>query len=242
VDDLCIVQISDLHNSTFGTGNARLLQKIEEQEPDIIVITGDLIVSSEDNLDVATEFIRNISTIAPVYCSLGNHEIEYEERTGINIRDRYTEAGATVLNQEYVDVEVKGQQLRIGGIYGYCLPEQFQSGNTVSSELLFMRDFEDTDRYTVLLSHLPYPWIDYGFCGDYDVDMIFTGHIHGGQVRIPFVGGLYEPEIGWFPGRCAGVYVDSETTVILSRGLGSASEKLPRINNIPEIVVVSLSS
>lgn len=237
---ITIVQLSDLHNAVFGEDNADLIQAIISSNPDLILITGDLLISSEDDTDIATSLISSLSSIAPVYFSYGNHELEYEERTGENIASLFTAAGATVLDESYVDITVNGTQLRIGGVYGYCLPEQYGKTTENSDELKFMREFEDTDRYKILLSHLPYSWVDYGLTADYDVDLIFTGHVHGGQIRLPFIGGLCEPEIGWFPGQCAGVYESNGTTTVLSRGLGSAGEKLPRWNNPPEVVMVKL--
>lgn len=238
--DVRMVQLSDLHNSSFGCQNVRLIQKINNYKPDLILITGDLLISGEDNIDVATDLITRLSAIAPVYCSMGNHELEYEVRTGQDIAKIYEAAGATLLDQSYADITINGQNLRIGGIYGYCLLEEYLFSDQSVESLQFMRDFENTDRYTILLSHLPYAWINYGFMKKYDVDLIFSGHIHGGQIRIPLIGGLYEPEMKWFPGRSAGIYSENNAITILSRGLGSANEKLPRFNNIPEIVVVNL--
>lgn len=238
--EIRIIQLTDLHNAVFGKNNNRLVEKIRLQNPDMILLTGDLIISDEDDISVATELINNLSEIAEVYFSLGNHEIEYMERTGTDITKEYTSAGAIVLDESYIDTEIKGQKIRIGGVYGYCLPECFSTSKN-STELKFMRSFEKTDNYKILLSHLPYAWVNYGFSKDYDVDLIFTGHIHGGQVRLPFVGGVFEPEIGWFPGKCAGIYHESDTTTILSRGLGSDKEKFSRFNNIPEFIVVEIS-
>lgn len=238
---LCMVQLSDLHNSSFGHQNARLLQKVNNCHPDIILITGDLLISGTDDIDVATDLITHLSAIAPVYCSMGNHELEYNARTGQDIVKIYEAAGATVLDQSYVDITIKGQNLRIGGIYGYCLPEKYLFSEESINSLKFMREFENTDSYTILLSHLPYAWINYGFTECYDIGLVFSGHIHGGQMRFPLIGGLYEPEMKWFPGRSAGMYSENNTITILSRGLGSANEKLPRFNNIPEIVVVNLT-
>lgn len=239
-NDITIALISDLHNSVFGEKNDKILSIIQESTPDLILITGDLLVSSQDDTSVATSLISNLLSIAPVYFSYGNHELEYEERTGENCEEIFSDVGADVLNKNYVDVIVNGIQLRIGGIYGYCLPEKYGYSVDTSEELRFMREFEDTDSYKILLSHLPYSWINYGLSEYYDIDLIFSGHVHGGQVRLPFIGGLWEPELGWFPGRCSGMYEYESTTVVLSRGLGSAKEKLPRWNNPPEVVIVGI--
>ena len=233
-----IAHLTDLHNHSFGTDNEELIARVAEQQPDLILISGDLIISSEDDLSIAVDLLRALTAIAPVCCSLGNHELEYEQRTGVDPASVYTQAGAMVLDKDYVDLLVNGQAVRIGGIYGYCLSERFQTHD--EEEVAFLREFEDSDAYKILLAHLPYSWTDYGMSADYAVDLVLTGHSHGGQIRLPFIGAIYEPELKWFPGQCAGVYQDSGTTTILSRGLGSANEKLPRLNNVPELVVVDL--
>lgn len=235
-----LVQLSDIHSNIFGTDNQELITKIENINPDMIVMTGD-IINSEDTLDKVENIkflISELAHIAPVYGTLGNHEIEYMEHTDEDLVKQFSEAGAIILDSEYRDLEVKGQQIRIGGIYGYCLPERYPSAN---DEVKFLRTFEATDSYKILLSHLPYAWVNYGFTADYDIDLIFSGHVHGGQVRIPLIGGLYDPEIGFFPGNVRGIYKENNTTVVLSSGLGSNKKKLPRFNNIPEIVVIKLN-
>ena len=240
---LRIVQLTDLHNSVFGKGNERLIRKVREQQPDLILLTGDMLNQYEERTDVPVDLIRELSQIAPVYASYGNHEEQHEKNYGTDLRAIFTEAGATVLEYDWVDVEVKGQKLRIGGIYGYCMAGYYlKTDETDEMETAFLDDFCDTDRTKLLLCHMPVAWIKYGSLDYWDTDYVFAGHAHGGQVRIPFVGGLYAPDQGWFPGRCEGLFFskDGEHTLILSRGLGTSRSKLPRLNNIPEILVLDL--
>lgn len=234
-----LVHLTDLHNSKFGKDNARLIKKVCEQNPDLICITGDLLNMNENNVDIATKLISQLSKDYPVYVSLGNHElgykyIELEDLTGI-----YEKTGATVLEFEYQDVSVNGQKIRIGGLYGYDLPET----NEVSrdNEAEFLMEFQESESFKLLLTHMPYGWYRAGSLDYWDVDLVLAGHTHGGQIRIPFVGGLYAPDIGWFPGREEGLYYskDMRHVMVLSRGLGS-TESIPRFNNIPEIVVVDI--
>ncbi len=237
-----IVQLSDLHNSEFGDGNSRLIEKVKAQQPDVIFLTGDLVTQSEDGCEVAVELISALSQIAPVYASLGNHELEYQANFAVDIAKIYSDAGATVLEKRYVDIEINGQPIRLGGIYGYCMPDKYPvTSNSRQQELDFLYDFQNTDRYTILLSHNPTCWLRNTSLDDWDVACVFAGHTHGGQVRLPFAGGIYAPDLGWFPGRLAGLYHsgDGSKTLVLSRGLGSSS-KVPRVNNIPEIVVVDI--
>ena len=237
-----IVQLTDLHNSVFGAHNKRLVEKVSEQEPDLIVITGDLINLKEERTDIAEELIEQLAFIAPVYVSYGNHEMAYEKNYGADLAAVYTAVGATVLEREWVDLTIKGQQIRLGGIYGYCLPgDLLKTGEARKGECSFLESFQDTEQYKILMCHVPFCWIAVGSLDYWKADCVLCGHVHGGQVRIPFVGGLWAPDQGWFPGRECGLYFskDGSKTMVLSRGLGN-TDQLPRFNNIPEILVLDL--
>ncbi len=237
-----IVQLTDLHNAEFGEGNSRLIDKVKAQEPDMIVLTGDLVTYSQEGHTVVVELISALSEIAPVYASLGNHEEEYQARFGVDIEKAYLDAGATVLEKTYLDLEVNGQPVRLGGIWGYCLPEEYVVNNiSRKSDCDYLHEFQNTDRYTILLAHNPTCWIINGSLDAWDVDCVFAGHAHGGQVRLPLIGDLYAPDLGYFPGRLEGLFHsgDGSKTLVLSRGLG-ASGWAPRFWNLPEIVVVDL--
>lgn len=236
---LRILQLTDLHNSEFGENNSRLLTVVRTQFPDLILLTGDLLNSNEQRTDIATNLITQLCEIAPVYCSNGNHEIEYQEKYGVDVDELYREAGAAVLEKEYQDITVDNQKIRIGGIYGYCLPGD--TGEDRPEETTFLKDFQKTNLPTILMCHMPVCWMINGSLDAWDVDYVFSGHVHGGEVILPFIGGLYGPDFGWFPGRMEGIFTseDNEKTLILSRGLGT-SERIPRFNNIPEIIVVDI--
>jgi len=237
-----VVQITDLHNSEFGHANEKLIAMVREQKPDLILITGDLLNSDEKTTSIATDLIRSLCEIGSVYVSMGNHELEHEEAYGTDMALLYQQAGATVLDWKYEDVEVNGQQLRLGGAYGYCIPAKYLETNEADpEECVFLTEFQNTDRYTILMSHMPVGWLFNDGLNEWDIDFIFSGHVHGGEVILPFIGGLWAPDFGWFPGKLQGVYTseDGEKNLVLSRGLGT-TEKIPRFNNIPEVVVVDL--
>ena len=240
-----IVQLSDLHNSLFGENNRRLTAKVAAEEPDLILITGDLLNQKEERTDVAVDLIRQLSAVAPVYVSWGNHEQGYESRYNVSLKDLYQEAGATVLDYEWAEIGVNGQTVRLGGVYGYGLPKELHDEAKPMEEefFRFLLDFEDTAELTILMCHMPVSWLRYGSLNSWDIDYVFAGHDHGGQIRIPFVGGLWAPDQGWFPGRECGLYFseDGESTLILTRGLGN-TDKYPRFNNIPEIVTVDFKA
>ena len=237
-----LVQITDLHNSIFGENNQDLLDLVTEQSPDLILITGDLLNSNESETDIATNLISGLGSIAPVYVSLGNHEVEYQQNYGIDITQLYEDTGAVVLDRQYQDLEVNGQKVRLGGIYGYCLPEKYLETNEANpEECVFLSDFQNTDLYTILMCHMPVCWLLNDGLDEWDVDCVLAGHVHGGQIILPLIGGLYAPDMGWFPGKLQGLYSsgDGSSTMVLSTGLGN-TESVPRFNNIPEVVTVDI--
>lgn len=237
-----LLHLTDLHNSEFGENNQKLIARMASQSPDLILITGDLLNSDESGTDSVVNLISSLCNIASVYVSLGNHELEYEQNYHTDISSLYEYAGATVLNRQYEDITINNQPLRIGGIYGYCLPDKYlETGEADLGECMFLWDFENTDRYKILLSHLPIAWLKNDGLEEWDIDCVFSGHLHGGQVILPGIGGVYAPDMGWFPGRLRGVFdsKDEKRHLVLSAGLGN-TEIVPRFNNIPEIVCVDL--
>ena len=237
-----IVQLTDLHNSGFGEKSSRLIGLVREQDPDLILLTGDLLNEDREGTETAENLIRGLSEIAPVYASLGNHEIGYEHKYGTDLRALYADAGARVLDFEWTDTEVKNLPVRLGGLYGYCLPAKYlKTGEARENETAFLSEFQNTDRTTILMCHMPVCWILNESLDEWNIDLVFSGHAHGGQIIIPYIGGLWAPDQGWLPGRLWGVYPskDEKKHLILSRGLGS-NEIIPRFNNIPEITVVDL--
>lgn len=237
-----IVQLTDLHNSEFGDHNSQIVEKVAAEEPDLILITGDLLNSDENRTDIATDMIKGLAPIAPVYVSYGNHEAAFEEKYGTDLRALYSEAGATVLEYDWQDITVNGQAVRLGGIFGYCMAAKYRETHEANEEeCIFLDEFGASDSFKVLMCHMPLCWIVSSSLDDWGVDCVLAGHIHGGQIRIPFVGGLWAPDQGWFPGRSSGLYYseDGKNVLVVSRGLGSR-EKIPRFNNVPEILTLDL--
>ena len=189
-DALRIVQLTDLHSREFGEGNERLIHQVTEQKPDLIFMTGDMLDNGDAGPEVVLGLIRELSKIAPVYYGHGNHERQWEKKNGILLAPLLTEAGATVLDCSYADVTVNGQELRIGGYYGYYrVPHMTQNDPTAQeAENTFFDEYEDTDRLKLLLCHIPTAWLDWNYIDKYPVDIVFSGYYHGGMIRIPFVG------------------------------------------------------
>ena len=228
-----IVQLTDLHNSTFGENNKKLIEKIKLENPDIITMTGDIINSDTENFDVLLNLVEKLHKIAPIYFSLGNHE--YENRYLNEIIKEVEHAGAIVLEENYKDIVVNGNNIRIGGVYHYIIPNMYKT----PSMYKFLQEFADTDNFTLLLAHVPDSYVLWGGHTVLYPDIILSGHYHGGLIRIPFIGGIFAPEQGFFPKYDAGKYEIEQVKIIISKGLGTSS-KIPRINNIPEISVIIL--
>ena len=237
-----IVQLTDLHNSQYGENNSKLIALVEEQAPDLIVMTGDMLNRDDPNTEIVEQLIRNLVPIAPVYYGYGNHETGWEDKYQRDLHEVFSAAGAIVLESEYVDFEIKGQQLRIGGYMGFWLQPHMMTHDPDQQEreFQFFRDFADTDRQMILLNHIPTSWLDWHYIDTAPAGIAFCGHYHGGVVRIPFLNqGLYAPYVGWFPPYTKGVFQGKKTTCILSSGLGNEYH-VPRMNNPPEIVVLDL--
>ena len=231
-----IAQVSDLHNAVFGENNAELLQILSECKPNIIVVTGDLVDAEHTDIDVALDFAKEAAQIAGTYYVTGNHEgslSQYDElKTGLE------SMGVVVLEDASIQLEYKGEAITLIGLSD---PSFTLKGNMLG-EVPAMVDTKlrgligDKDDYTILLSHRPELFETYVNCG---VDLVLSGHAHGGQFRLPFIGGLVAPNQGLFPKYDAGLYTKGDTNMIVCRGLGNSIIPI-RFNNRPEIVLLEL--
>ena len=232
-----IAQVSDLHNAEFGEGNSKLIQLLSQTEPDIIVLTGDLIDSRQTDIKIALAFARKAMKIAPVYFVSGNHEARVSEYEDLKMG--LAEAGVIVLENQKVEITREGESITLMGIDDPSFQENYLFGD---SEGVAKQAIETllrvSDGYTVLLSHRPELFELYVETG---MDLVFSGHAHGGQFRLPFIGGLVAPNQGFFPKYDAGLFSEENTTMIVSRGVGNSIVPL-RFNNRPEIIVVMLNN
>ena len=240
--EIHIVQLSDLHNLQFGENNSELIDEVKKHHPDLIFMTGDMINKDTQDLNQLKNLVIESCKIAPVYFGFGNHERVWQNSYSSDLSQIIEECGATVLENDYVDLEINGNSVRIGGYSGYYGTPHMVSDDADYQEKFwqFQRSFEDTDRLKLLLAHIPTPWVDWDYTNKYDVDVIFSGHYHGGGINVPFAGGLYAPYVGYWPENIEGVFYGSKGVCVLSTGLGS--EHVPRFNNPPQIVVARLVS
>lgn len=222
-----IVQISDLHNATFGKDNQRLVKKIEVLNPDMIVITGDMVDSNRPNVDVALDFATQAAKICPTYYITGNHENWLSEGDKQRLLKGLSDAGVICLSDETTDIKVKNSTFTLIG-----LNDESLRGNTLQN----LVKKQDEAQLQILLAHEPQYLEKYAMS---KVDLVLAGHAHGGQFRIPFVGGLVAPDQGFFPEYTEGVHVDGQTTMVISRGLGNSVVPL-RLFNLPEVVCIDI--
>lgn len=238
-----VVYLSDLHGKEFGTDNQDLLELIAAQEPDLITLGGDIFNNNADGaeIDAMCALIRRASALAPVYFCMGNHEAYYVSLHGSGLEDRIREAGAVILDSEYVDLELNGNPVRLGGYMGfYRQPAMMSSGAQIQRDYDFMDAFESSERFKLLLNHIPTSWIDWNYRSKYAVDLVLCGHYHGGVIRIPLLKqGLFAPYVGWFPPYTEGLFQGEKAVCILSTGLAGHG-KIPRFFNPPELCVVDL--
>lgn len=237
--------ISDLHDHTFGEKNEELVQMLKEQEPDLILMAGDMINDISKDSHVAVELIEQVKDIAPVYYSLGNQEEDYIGRGTSDLLNELKDAGAIVLDESYQDIQVNGNAIRLGGMYDYAFA--LDGNNTTTKESMrpslyqFLTDFQDTDSYRLMMAHRPDSFIFGDATRTWEIDLVVSGHNHGGQVILPFLGGIYGGDQGWFPKYVDGVHHFKKVkNMVITRGLGSGEEKLPRFNNKPEVVMIYL--
>ena len=231
-DGFKIAQVSDLHNTEIGKDNEKLLSILKESEPDIIVITGDMVDLRNTKINIALAFAEQAVKIAPCYYVTGNHEVYVEEYE--DLKNGLIELGVTVLDDAKTEIELSGEKITLIGVGdpSFSWTDNETLVNDKLNELI-----SEQDGYTILLSHRPELFKTYV---KHNVDLVFSGHAHGGQFRIPFVGGVIAPNQGLFPKYDAGIYTEGETTMVVSRGIGNSIIPF-RVNNRPEVVLVELS-
>lgn len=235
-DGMKILQISDLHHRKFGENQRKIVDKATALMPDIIVITGDLVSRDERNFSAAGAFCSELSRLAPVYFSAGNHELDLPE----DVRSKYYEvlrnAGVRLLLNE-TDTIIRGASAVT--IAGAALDISVYHNGKFSYKRLNPYSADELAKYigvrercTVLLMHNP---LIFDSVASWNPDLVLSGHVHGGVVRMPFIGGLLSPERRFFPKYTKGLYCKGRSLLYVSAGLGKL-----RFLNPPEINLITL--
>ncbi len=232
-DSYRIAQVSDLHNNKLGKDNEKLISTLKNTQPDIIAVTGDLIDSRNTNVEIAVDFMKKAVEIAPCYYINGNHEARVPNEY-TTLKESLSDLGVIILENECVNLSINDDTINLIGVSD----PDFQS--EVSSIYIdsTIGGLDYSDGFTILLSHRPELFDVYA---KNNIDLTLTGHAHGGQFRLPFVGGLFAPHQGVFPKYDSGLFTKNETNMIVSRGIGNSIFPF-RFNNRPEIVVVELKT
>ncbi len=228
-----IAQVSDLHNAQIGGDNQKVLDLLEESNPDIIVFTGDIVDSRRTDFDVAVDFAKRAEDIAPCYYVCGNHESRLTDYQ--NLVRRLENIGVTVLQNQKIRLELGGEYITLLGIVDPAFYNEYPSENDdeyVSKTLTNLMG--EDDGFRVVLSHRPELVKTYA---QFNLDVVFSGHAHGGQFILPLIGGLFAPSQGLFPDYTQGVHTVENTKLVISRGVGNSAFPF-RFNNRPEVVVI----
>ncbi|MBQ8175947.1 MAG: metallophosphoesterase [Oscillospiraceae bacterium] len=239
-DGFKIIHLTDLHNKVFGNNNEPLLNLIEPEQPDLIVMTGDMISHSAPNTEQFLSLVKNLCKLCPVYYVNGNHELsDLDEIEFTRVANVLSEHGAVCLDNTSVEFYRGNEYIRLCGL---CYTAEYYRGvreykrNWKSFMLTDMIDYlgiNQPDDFTLLLAHNP---LDFDVYAEWGADLTFSGHIHGGFIRLPIVKGLVSPERKLFPKYKEGLYKINDSSLVVSRGLGNI-----RINNPPEVVAVRLN-
>ena len=229
-----IVVVSDLHNAEFGKDNSRLIRLIEKEKPDMIAITGDFIDSDRTDIGTVERLVQKLVEIAPCYYVTGNHEAwsgeQYQE-----LEKFLLDESVVVLRNESVTLTKDHETIQLAGLDDPDFPNKTASLSLHTTEAK-LNNMNLTDDYCILLAHRPEDFKTYA---DLGIDLVLSGHTHGGQFRIPLIGGIVAPNQGLFPKYDAGLYTENNTTMIISRGIGNSVVPI-RFNNRPELISVEL--
>ncbi len=236
-DGYKIAQVSDLHNAEFGKENQNLIDVLNKEKPNVIVITGDMLDSRRPGYEHNLSFAKKAVEIAPCYFVPGNHEAQSNQYP--ELKEGLINAGVNIIEDGKEVIRINGYKINLYGICDPLIKNKNFSGDskTVTKKRLNEFDFNENE-FNILLSHRPENFEIYT---EYDIDLVLSGHAHGGQFRIPFIGGIYAPNQGLFPEYDSGLYTKNDTNMIVSRGLGKSIVPF-RINNDPEVVLIELKS
>ena len=234
-DGFRVAQISDLHNAELDKGNQKLLALLNSAKPDIVVFTGDIVDSRRTNISKALKLVEETVKIAPCYYVTGNHESRLSTAVYGELESGLQSLGVTVLHDETALLERDGEQISLVGLDDFEFAENHYGKDNHTKEYLQNLIPEN---FSILLTHRPNEFALYSETG---AELTLCGHVHGGQFRLPWIGGIYAPDQGLFPKYDGGLYERNGAKMAVSRGVGNSLFPF-RVNNRPELVVTELRS
>lgn len=233
-DGFTIAHVSDLHNTSFGENNKKLLDRLKKMNPDLIAVTGDIVDSRRTDTDVAASFMKKALEIAPVYYVTGNHESRIDNSEGF--LEDIRRLGVKLLENESVSIKRNNEEINLSGISDPAFVSDYLFDDEASAVSRSLENLVKKSKFNILLAHRPEFFSLYAKEG---FDLVLSGHAHGGQFRLPIIGGFIAPGQGIFPEYDSGLYEKNGTQMIVSRGLGNSIIPL-RIFNRPEIITIVL--
>lgn len=238
-DGYKIVQLSDLHSKSFGNNNEMLIDMIDKESPNIIVMTGDMVTANEKDFTVFYSLVKELTKKYRVYYVYGNHEGELSLKLKSEITAFLKENGVIVLDNDYISIEKNDEKINL---YGLCYTQKYYSYKGGKKHIITENYIKnklgtiDKNKYNILLTHNPLFFDAYS---GYGFDLTLSGHVHGGLIRLPFIGGILSPERKFFPQYSAGVYEKGNSKLVVSRGLSRGTKGF-RFFNRPDVVSITL--
>jgi len=243
-ENLKVIILSDLHDRSFGMGNEKLIAAIRLENPDAIMVVGDMLVARKPTSYIKVQaFLTEIAKICPVYYSNGNHEQRLKEDPKIyGSYEEYIKelipAGVKILENDSIYMRESSVRIRVSGLELSCEGYRRSGSKSVSAkEVRNLLGEADLDSYQILLAHAPTFYPAYKRWG---ADLVLSGHTHGGLIRIPNWRGVITPQGRFFPKYSGGLYKEGSQALVVSRGLGSHTVNV-RLLNQPELIVLTLS-
>lgn len=233
-----IVQISDLHKKKFGTMNSRLVNKIRSLSPSLIMMTGDMASRQGTDLIPLESLLCSCTKICPVYYSLGNHENDMDKSEFEKLLAIFQHSTVTMLKNQSADIYINNKNIHITGLCYSRANFRNKKCGFKGLKPYLINDINEAvglkeDKYTILLAHNPMYLDTYASWG---ADLVLSGHVHGGVIKLPFIGGILSPERKFFPQYYSGIYKKDNTVMYVNSGLGKL-----RIFNPPEITLIEFS-
>lgn len=236
-DGTRILHLSDLHSKEFGKDSIRLINKINEVNPDIILITGDMVNASDKDFSTFLNLAQSIASRYECYYIVGNHELDLSNEDYNNIMNSLKSYGITILDNEKAELTRDDEKINLYGMWyniRFYMGKEMLTSNIIKTII----GEDDTENFDILLTHNPRYFEAYN---DWGADLVLSGHVHGGMVRLPFVGPVFAPERTLFPKYSEGEYKDGNSSMIVSRGLGRGTNGF-RLFNRPEVGMIVLHS
>lgn len=242
-DDIKVVFLSDLHGKCYGTNNYKLVYAVRKEKPDLILVGGDMLTRAEESTDAtAYELMKNLVRIAPVYLANGNHEQkmreypEYYNGRYEEYKDALKRIGIHVLENDSKVLECNGTTLAISGLeVPVKCYTHFKDVPLEQEEIISRIGEPDSSMFQILMAHTPVYAKEYKAWG---ADLTLSGHLHGGIIRLPFIGGIITPQAKLFPRYSGDMYKDGEYYSIVSRGLGTHTVNIRYLNRAEVVSII----